>query len=150
MVEQIKSIEITKFLEKNPKTVLLDVRTEDEWNSVGKPISDSLGIKTFFITISRDPGFIKNGDDSTSDSAPCKNLEIKNINVAVSGSGSLAEDGGWIGQIYFGIGINGGNILFGNCSSSGDISLEAGGIIGRDTGQAMDNSTITFDNISCF
>ena len=60
MIEQIKSSEIKKFIEKNPKTVLLDVRTEDEWNSVGKPVSDSLGIKTFFITISQDSGFIEN------------------------------------------------------------------------------------------
>ena len=60
MIEQIKSSEIKKFLEKNPKTVLLDVRTEDEWNTVGKPISDSLGIKTFFITINQDPGFVEN------------------------------------------------------------------------------------------
>ena len=52
MIEQIKSSEIKKFIEKNPKTVLLDVRTDDEWKSVGKPASDSLGIKTFFITIS--------------------------------------------------------------------------------------------------
>ena len=60
MIEQIKSSEIKKFIKKNPKTVLLDVRTEDEWNSVGKPISDGLGIKTFFITISQEPGFIEN------------------------------------------------------------------------------------------
>ena len=60
MIEQIKSSEIKKFIEKNPKTVLLDVRTEEEWSSVGKPISDSLGIKTFFITISQDPVFIEN------------------------------------------------------------------------------------------
>ena len=59
MIEQIKSSEIKKFIEKNPKTVLLDVRTDDEWNSVGKPISDSLGIKNFFITISQDSGFIE-------------------------------------------------------------------------------------------
>ena len=59
MIEQIKSSEIKKFIEKNPKTVLLDVRTEDEWNSVGKPVSDNLGIKTFFITISQDSGFIE-------------------------------------------------------------------------------------------
>ena len=44
MIEQIKSSEIKKFIEKNPKTVLLDVRTEDEWSSVGKPASDTLGI----------------------------------------------------------------------------------------------------------
>ena len=59
MIKQIKSSEIKKFIEKNPKTVLLDVRTEDEWNSVGKPVSDNLGIKTFFITISQDSGFIE-------------------------------------------------------------------------------------------
>ena len=60
MIEQIKSSEIKKFIEKNPKSVLLDVRTEDEWTTVGKPISDSLGIKTFFITISQDSGFLEN------------------------------------------------------------------------------------------
>ena len=60
MIEQIKSSEIKKFIEKNPKTVLLDVRTEDEWNTVGKPNSDSLGIKTYFITISQDPSFSEN------------------------------------------------------------------------------------------
>ena len=59
MIEQIKSSEIKKFIKKNPKTVLLDVRTEDEWSTVGKPASDSLGIKTFFITISQDPSFIE-------------------------------------------------------------------------------------------
>ena len=60
MIKQIKSSEIKIFLENNPKTVLLDVRTEDEWKRVGKPISDSLGIKTFFITISQDSSFIEN------------------------------------------------------------------------------------------
>ena len=59
MIEQIKSSEIKKFIEKNPKTVLLDVRTEDELNTVGKPISDSLGIKTYFITIGQDSSFIE-------------------------------------------------------------------------------------------
>jgi len=59
MIEQIKSSEIKKFIDKNPKTVLLDVRTEDEWNTIGKPISESLGIKTYFITIGQDSSFIE-------------------------------------------------------------------------------------------
>ena len=59
MIEQIKSSEIKKFIEKNPKTVLLDVRTENEWNTVGKPKSDRLGVKTYFITIGQDPSFIE-------------------------------------------------------------------------------------------
>ena len=60
MIEQIKSSEIKTFVEKNPKTVLLDVRTEEEWKTVGKPDSTGMGIKTFFITISQDLGFIEN------------------------------------------------------------------------------------------
>jgi rhodanese-related sulfurtransferase len=58
MVKEIKSSEIKKFLESNPKTVLLDVRTEDEWNTVGKPDTKDLGIKSYFITISQDPIFV--------------------------------------------------------------------------------------------
>ena len=60
MIKQIKSSEIKSFVKNNPKTVLLDVRTNDEWKAVGKPDSTNLGIKTFFITISQDPGFIEN------------------------------------------------------------------------------------------
>ena len=58
MIKQIKSSEIKKFIESNPDTVLLDVRTEDEWNTVGKPNTKDLGIKSFFITISQDQSFL--------------------------------------------------------------------------------------------
>ena len=58
MIKQIKSSEIKKFIESNPDTVLLDVRTEDEWNTVGKPDTKELGIKSFFITISQDQSFL--------------------------------------------------------------------------------------------
>jgi len=60
MIKQINSLEIKQHLEENPKTVLLDVRTEEEWKTIGKPLSSSLGIKTFFITIGRDLDFIEN------------------------------------------------------------------------------------------
>ena len=59
MIEQIKASEIKEFIKKNPKTVILDVRTKDEWISVGKPNSDSLGIKTFFISIAESSSFIE-------------------------------------------------------------------------------------------
>ena len=59
MVKQIKSSEIKKFIDKNPNTVLLDVRTENEWNTVGKPDTKNLGIKSYFITISQDNGFLE-------------------------------------------------------------------------------------------
>ena len=60
MIKQIKSSEIKDFIENNPKTVLLDVRTDDEWTTIGKPNTKNLGIKTYFITISQDPSFIEN------------------------------------------------------------------------------------------
>ena len=58
MIKQIKSSDIKKFIENNPNSVLLDVRTEDEWNTDGKPDTKNLGIKSFFITISREPSFL--------------------------------------------------------------------------------------------
>ena len=60
MIKQIKSSDIKEFITNNPKTVLLDVRTEDEWNTIGKPDTKVLGIKTHFITISQDPSFLDN------------------------------------------------------------------------------------------
>ena len=58
MIKQIKSSDIKKFVENNPETVLLDVRTEDEWKTVGKPDTKDFGIKSFFVTISQDPIFL--------------------------------------------------------------------------------------------
>ncbi len=58
MIKQIKSLDIKKFIENNPNTVLLDVRTEDEWNTIGKPDTRNLKIKSFFITISQDSSFL--------------------------------------------------------------------------------------------
>ena len=60
MIKQIKSSDIKKFIENNPNTGLLDVRTEDEWNTIGKPDTKDLKIKYFFITISQDPSFLDN------------------------------------------------------------------------------------------
>ena len=60
MIKQIKSSEIKRFIESNPNTILLDVRTEDEWNTVGKPDTKNLGIESYFITISQDSSFLEN------------------------------------------------------------------------------------------
>ena len=58
MVKQIKSSEIKEFIKSNPETVLLDVRTEEEWNTIGKPDTKDLGIISIFITISQDQSFL--------------------------------------------------------------------------------------------
>ena len=51
MIKQIPSSEIEVYLKNNPKCVLLDVWTEEEWKTDGKPDGEKIGIKTYFLTI---------------------------------------------------------------------------------------------------
>ncbi len=51
MIKQIPSIEIKNHLQKNSKSVLVDVRTEKEWIADGKPDGEKIGLKTYFLTI---------------------------------------------------------------------------------------------------
>ena len=37
MIKQLVSKELKEYIKNNPKTVLLVVRTEEEWNADGKP-----------------------------------------------------------------------------------------------------------------
>ena len=68
MVKQLKSSEIKNYIKENSNVVLLDVRTENEWNSLGKPKAEDLNSKTYFITVSPDlsnwqipdPNFVEN------------------------------------------------------------------------------------------
>ena len=57
MVKQIASKDIKKYLTAEPAKVLLDVRTKEEGDSVGKPDGDKLGLKTYFLEIRRDAFF---------------------------------------------------------------------------------------------
>ena len=51
MIKQIPSKEVKDYIKDNPKSVLLDVRTEEEWNSDGKPDGEKILLKTYFLTI---------------------------------------------------------------------------------------------------
>ena len=53
MIKQIKSSEIKNFLTDNKNIEILDVRTQEEWDNVGIPNGEELGIKTHFVTILR-------------------------------------------------------------------------------------------------
>ena len=55
MIKQLKSSEIKNFINNNKNVELLDVRTQDEWETIGRPDGESLGLKTHFITIIRSP-----------------------------------------------------------------------------------------------
>jgi len=57
MIKQISSKEIKEYLKNNPKSVLLDVRTQEEWDNIGKPDGDKIGLKTYFLEIQRDASF---------------------------------------------------------------------------------------------
>ena len=50
-VFNIPSEKVKDFLNNNSNSVVLDVRTEEEWNSVGKPDAEALNSKTFFISL---------------------------------------------------------------------------------------------------
>ena len=57
MIKQITCKEIKDYLKKNPESVLLDVRTQGEWDNDGKPHGDKIGLKTYFLEIRRDAFF---------------------------------------------------------------------------------------------
>ena len=51
MIKQILSNEVEAYIKDNPKSVLLDVRTEEEWGGDGKPDGEKFSLKTYFLTI---------------------------------------------------------------------------------------------------
>ena len=56
----IPSKKVKDFLNDNSNNIVLDVRTEEEWNSVGKPDAELLNSKTLFISLLVGPNRIKN------------------------------------------------------------------------------------------
>jgi len=51
MIKQLVSKDVEDYIKNNPKTELLDVRTEEEWNADGKPDGEKISLKTHFLTI---------------------------------------------------------------------------------------------------
>ena len=57
MIKQITCKELKDHVKNNPKSVLLDVRTQGELDNIGKPDGDKIGLKTYFLEIKRDAFF---------------------------------------------------------------------------------------------
>ena len=57
MIKQITCKELKDHVKNNPKSVLLDVRTQEELDNIGKPDGDKIGLKTYFLEIRRDSFF---------------------------------------------------------------------------------------------
>ena len=57
MIKQITCKELKDHVKNNPKSILLDVRTQGELDNIGKPDGDKIGLKTYFLEIQRDAFF---------------------------------------------------------------------------------------------
>jgi rhodanese-related sulfurtransferase len=79
MIKELLSRNLIEYTEKDDECILLDVRTDNEWKTVGKPDGDKLGLKTYFLSIKDNLGSIN--ENFLND---FENLEIgKNIELAI-------------------------------------------------------------------
>jgi rhodanese-related sulfurtransferase len=85
MIEQLVSKDIKKYLETDATKILLDVRSKGEWDTVGKPDGDKIGLKTYFLEIRRDAlfGFVKEFKDF--------NIDQKNEILVICKSGERSQ-----------------------------------------------------------
>jgi len=51
MIKQLAAKDIRSYLTVEPNSVLLDVRTEEECKTIGKPEGEKIGLKTYFLSI---------------------------------------------------------------------------------------------------
>tara|TARA_B100001029_G_C14948137_1_gene387160 strand:- start:106 stop:483 length:378 start_codon:yes stop_codon:yes gene_type:complete len=58
MIKELQTKNIQEFISQNPKSVLIDVRTELEWDNVGKPDGNKINLKTYFLSIKNASGEI--------------------------------------------------------------------------------------------
>ena len=118
MIGQLVSKDIKKYLETGATKILLDVRTKGEWDTVGKPDGDKIGLKTYFLEIRRDAffDFVKEFKDFNIDQKNeiliiCKSGErsqitaellsrenYKTVNISDGFEGST-EGVGWINSV---------------------------------------------------
>ena len=115
MIKQLLSKDIKKYLETGSNKVLLDVRTKGEWDTIGKPDGDKIGLKTYFLEIKRDAFFdfvqefknfkinqdseilviCKSGERSQISAELLSKENYKTINISDGFEGST-EGEGWI------------------------------------------------------
>tara|TARA_B100000029_G_C16907826_1_gene716601 strand:+ start:135 stop:527 length:393 start_codon:yes stop_codon:yes gene_type:complete len=71
MIRELLTKDIQQFIKQNSNSVLIDVRSKDEWENVGKPDGDKINLETHFLSIKNIKGKIN------------KNFieEFKNLNI---------------------------------------------------------------------
>ena len=58
MIKELQTKDIQEFINQNPKSILIDVRTEYEWNNVGKPNGNKIKLEPYFLSIKYSSGEI--------------------------------------------------------------------------------------------
>ena len=51
MIRELLTKDIKQFIKQNPNSVLIDVRSKDEWENVGKPNGDKIDLEIYFLSI---------------------------------------------------------------------------------------------------
>ena len=51
MIKQLAAKDIKSYLMTEPNSILLDVRTKEEWETIGKPDGEKIGLKTYFLSL---------------------------------------------------------------------------------------------------
>lgn len=79
-------------------------------------------------SVSNYPGLVKNGERYVNG---YNSIEIRTLQIVISGSSTLLTGGGWFGQ--FGYSYGAINNLINNCSTTAPIPASCGGIVGQHT-----------------
>ena len=51
MIRELLTKDIKQFIKQNPNSVLIDVRSKDEWENVGKPNGNKIDLEIYFLSI---------------------------------------------------------------------------------------------------
>ena len=115
MIKQLVSKDIKYYLAKSAGKALLDVRTQEEWDLLGRPDGEKIGLKTYFLEIKRDAFFdftkefknfgisqdteilviCKSGERSQITAELLSKENYKTINISDGFEGSI-EGAGWM------------------------------------------------------
>ena len=74
MIRELLTKDIKQFIKQNPNSVLIDVRSKDEWENVGKPNGNKIDLETYFLSIKNIKGEINQNFIE----------EFKNIKIDIS------------------------------------------------------------------
>ena len=51
MIRELLTKDIKEFIKDNPNSILIDVRSNDEWENIGKPDGNEINLETYFLSI---------------------------------------------------------------------------------------------------